>query len=206
MIFEFSGSRPTSQFENPKLFEFSRVRLKLQLNFRRNPGFLHNRHVRRNRQILQKISSMRKLLTNRVVPAQNFLAKIDKFSQKSVSFRNKLQIFAKKSYFFAKIGICSQKSANFRQKSTYFRKNLHIFAKIGRFSQKSANFRKKNRQIFAKIGKFSQTSVNLGIPAHKPIQKSKNFRIFAYAPQTKSRKFRSSFRCHIKARPGAHGI
>ena len=95
---------------------------------------------------------MRKLLTNRVVPAQNFLAKIDKFLQKSVSFRKNLQVFVKNSFF-------SQKKCKFSQKSIYFRKNRHIFAKICKFSQKSADFR-KNRQIFAKIGKFSQKSSN----------------------------------------------
>ena len=83
-------------FSNFRVFALNCI---IQLNFRRNPGFLHNRHVRRNRQIIQKISSMRKLLTNRVVPAKNFFAKINKLSQKSVSFRKNLQI--------------SQKSANF---------------------------------------------------------------------------------------------
>ena len=119
----------------------------IQLNFRRNPGFFHNRHVHRNRQIIQKISSMRKLLTNRVVPAQNFLAKIEKFSQKSVSFLKNLQIFAQKMQIFAKICKFSQKFAIFCPKKS-------------KFSQKSANFRKnrenfrKNRQIFASICKF----------------------------------------------------
>ena len=160
VIVEFSGSRPTSQFKNPKIFEFSRVRLKLHDSIKfRNPGFLHNRHVRRNRQIIPKISSMRKLLTNRVVPAQNFLAKIDKFSQKSASFRKNLQVFVKNSFF-------SQKTANFRKKTANFRKNRYIFAKICIFSQKSVNFSqksanfRKNRQIFAKIGIFSQKSAN----------------------------------------------
>ena len=117
----------------------------IQLNFRRNPGFLHNRHVRRNRQIIQKISSIRKLLTNHVVPAQNFLAKIDKSSQKSVSFHKNLQIFAK-------ICKCSEKSANFRKNLQIFAKIWKFFALIGKFSQKIANFQ-KNRQIFGKIGR-----------------------------------------------------
>ena len=140
----------------------------IQLNFGRNPGFLHNRHIRRNRQIIQKISSMCKLLTNRVVPAQNFLAKIDKFSQKSVSFRKnckfspKIHIFRKNRHMFAKIGKFSQKNRHI------FAKNLHIFAKICKFSQKFGNVR-KNRQIFAKLGRFSQKSGNF----------RKNLEIFA---------------------------
>ena len=88
----------------------------IQVNFRRNPRFLHNRHVRRNRQIIQKISSM-----------QNFLAKIDNFSPKFANFRKNLQMFAKNCKF-------SQKSANFRKKNlqifarhTYIRTHIHTY-------------------------------------------------------------------------------
>ena len=185
MIFEFSGSRPTSQFKNPKIFEFSRVRLKLHDSIKfRNPGFLHNRHVRRNRQIIQKISSMRKLLTNRVVPAQNFLAKIDKFSQKSASFRKNLQIFVKNSFF-------SQKTANFRKKKTAnFRKNRYIFAKICIFSQKSVNFSqksanfRKNLQIFAKIVQIFANICKFVIfefSGSRPTSQFKNPKIFEFS-------------------------
>ena len=105
----------------------------IQLNFRRNPGFLHSRHVRRNRQIIQKICSMRQLLTNRVVPAQNYFAKIGTFSQKICKLSQKFANFRKNRQIFAKSCQFFQKRANFRTKK---------IAKISKFSQKSANFRK----------------------------------------------------------------
>ena len=55
----------------------------------------------------------------------------------------------------------------------------------------------KNRQIFANICKCLIFEFSGSRPTSQ-FKKSKNFRIFAYAPQTKSRKFRSSFRCHIQ--------
>ena len=193
MIFEFSGSRPTSQFKNPKNFEFSRVRLVLRNSIKfpwKSRIFAQPSRSQKNRQIIQKISSMRKLLTNRVVPAQNFLAKIDNFSQKSVSFRKKLQIFAKKSYFSAKIGRFSQKNlqifakiwkfsqkfANFRKNRKIFAKNLQISQKICKFSQKSANFR-KNRQILANICKF----VIFEFSGSQPTSQFKNPKIFKFS-------------------------
>ena len=126
-------------------------------------------------------------------------AKMCKFSQKCANFRKNRQIFAKKSvnfrknrHIFAKIGKFSQKK---KKKSKFSQKSANVRKKICKFSQKFAKFR-KNRHFDFRI---------FGIPAHKPIQKSKNFRIFAYATQTKSRKFRSSFRCHIGVWCGVWG-
>ena len=144
---------------------------------------------------IQKVEHFRQ--TNRK-PLQTFA------KTKKNNARTHLQILAQQCKFSQKK--TSQKKINFREKIKLQTKKSRNkkFAKFYTIWQNSICFAMR---ILAKICKSLQKSVNfhcsnLRAPAPQATSLFKPFffffsRIFAYSPQIKPRKYRSSFRCHI---------